>query len=339
MSRGNASVAATGNRITDRVTAGGTMVALCGGIGGAKLAYGLSRALPPGRLRVIVNVGDDFRHLGLHVSPDIDTVVYTLSERSNPRTGWGRDHESWRFMEAVEELGGETWFSLGDTDLATSAVRTARLQSDESLSKITDDIARALNVPASIIPVSDQPVATVVDTLEGELTFQRYFVGRNCEPVVRGLRFDGAGEASPSPAALAALTDERLAAVVICPSNPYLSIDPMLAVPGFEAALRSAAVPIIAVAPLVGGQAIKGPLTKLMAELGHSVDLQTVADHYRGLIDILLIDEQDAGAAIDGPHVHVAQTVMRDRDDRIALARAILDLPADPFVPVIGIVG
>lgn len=309
----------------------GTVVALCGGIGGAKLALGLYHVVPPERLSLIVNTGDDFRPFGLHVSPDIDTVIYTLAGRANAEAGWGRAGESWRFMEAVAELGGETWFRLGDTDLATSAVRTERLCRGERLTDITRDLARALGVQAAILPPCDEPVATIVETDEGELSFQRYFVGRHCEPKVRALRFAGAESAMPTPEVMSALRDERLSAVVLCPSNPYLSIDPMLAVPGFRRALAAVAAPVVAVAPIVGGRAIKGPLAKLMAELGHAVDLQTVADHYDGLIDVLIVDQEDAAAAaaMRGPEIRVAPTVMRSLADRIALAREVLSASAD----------
>lgn len=306
----------------------GSVVALCGGIGGAKLALGLSRVVAPGKLTVIVNTGDDFVHLGLHVSPDIDTVVYTLAGRSNAETGWGRAQESWRFMEAVAELGGETWFSLGDTDLATSAVRTARLQNGDRLTVITRDIARALGVGCAILPVTDDALRTMVETSEGILPFQRYFVGRKCQPEVKGLRFDGAGVARTTAEVRAALTAPDLAAVVICPSNPYLSIDPMLAVAGLRERLASVRAPVIAVSPIVAGRALKGPLAKMMAELGKPVTQDSILSHYGDLIDLLVVDEADRDAVARNSRMRVAPTVMTGIDDKIALARTVLALAA-----------
>lgn len=302
----------------------GRVVALCGGVGGAKLALGLSHVVAPERLSIVVNTGDDFRHFGLAICPDLDTVTYTLAGLVNPETGWGRAEESWRFMAAVEKLGGEGWFNLGDTDLATHAVRTAQLAAGARLSEATRHIARALGVAPAILPASDEPVATILDTDEGALPFQRYFVGRRCEPAVRGLRYQGATEAKPSPEVAAALSGPDLAAIVICPSNPYLSVDPMLAITGFRALLRQSGAPVVAVSPIVRGAAIKGPLAKMMRELGQAVDARTVAEHYGELIDAFVIDEADRGTAISGPRVHVAKTVMRSLDDRIALARSVL---------------
>jgi LPPG:FO 2-phospho-L-lactate transferase len=302
----------------------GRVVALCGGVGGAKLALGLSKVVAPERLAVIVNTGDDFRHFGLSICPDLDTVTYTLAGRVNAETGWGRAGETWRFMEAVGELGGEDWFNLGDTDLATHAVRTARLAAGARLTEVTRDIARALGVGPAILPASDDPVATVVDTAEGALPFQRYFVGRRCQPAVRGLRYQGATEARPAPEVVGALSAPDLKAIVVCPSNPYLSLDPMLAVPGFRALIRKCGAPVVAVSPIVGGAAIKGPLAKMMTELGHAAGSQSIADHYADLLDVLVIDETDRQEQISTPSVHVARTVMRSLDDRIALAREVL---------------
>lgn len=303
----------------------GRVVALCGGIGGAKLALGLSRVVAPERLSIIVNTGDDFRHFGLQVCPDLDTVTYTLAGRANPETGWGRAGESWRFMEAVAELGGDTWFRLGDTDLATNAVRTERLERGHRLTEISRDIARALGVEAAILPATDDRVATIVETDEGVMAFQRYFVGRQCKPAVRTLRYESADRARLTPEAMAALGASDLAAIVICPSNPYLSIDPMLAIPGFRQAIRANRAPVVAVSPIVGGRAVKGPLAKMMEELGHPVGLQAIADHYGGLVDVLVIDDCDAGAEVTGPEIRVTRTVMHSLADREALARFALE--------------
>lgn len=302
----------------------GSVVALCGGVGGAKLALGLSHVVPPDRLTIIVNTGDDFRHFGLWVSPDIDTVVYTLAGRANPETGWGRAGESWRFMEAVAELGGETWFALGDTDLATCAVRTARLAAGERLTTISLAIAARLGVRCAILPMTDEPVATVVETDEGILPFQRYFVGRRCEPKVSGLRFEGAEHARVTPEVEAALAAHDLAAIVICPSNPFLSIDPILAIPGLRNKLVASPAPVVAVSPIVGGASLKGPLSKMMRELGLAVSAETVFAHYGNLVDRFVVDEIDSPLAANSPRMRVAPTLMRNLEDRMALARAVL---------------
>ncbi|MDN2567115.1 2-phospho-L-lactate transferase [Aquibium sp. A9E412] len=307
----------------------GRVVALCGGIGGAKLALGLARVVPADRLTMLVNTGDDFQHLGLHVSPDIDTVTYTLAGRANAETGWGRDGESWRFMAAVRALGGPDWFALGDTDLATKAVRTQRLAEGARLTTVTGEIARALGVGCTILPASDDRIATVLDTDEGRLAFQQYFVARRWQPRVAALAFEGAATARPAPEALAALTDPALEAIVICPSNPWLSIDPMLAVPGIREALRAAAAPVVAVAPLIGGAAVKGPLAKLMGELGLAVSLQAIADHYDDFLNVLIADETDSAVTVAGPATVFAPTLMQSLDDRIALAQRVLAAARD----------
>ncbi|MCH8001485.1 MAG: YvcK family protein, partial [Proteobacteria bacterium] len=222
----------------------GPVLALCGGIGGAKLALGLYRHLAPGALSVAVNTGDDFEHLGLHISPDIDTVLYTLSGTDNPDTGWGRADETWTFMAALEALGGETWFRLGDGDLALHVERTRRLGAGESLSEVCAAFARRFGLDARILPMTGDPLRTVVHTPDGPLPFQHYFVRERCEPRVTGVTFAGAEAARPSPEILRALADPALAAVVICPSNPYLSIDPILAVPGIRIALGACPAPV-----------------------------------------------------------------------------------------------
>ncbi|GLK73914.1 2-phospho-L-lactate transferase [Ancylobacter dichloromethanicus] len=305
---------------------GGHVIALSGGIGGAKLALGLDRVLAPGQLTVIANTGDDFRHLGLHISPDIDTLLYTLAGLDDPAKGWGRRDESWTFMRALAELGGETWFQLGDGDLATHVERTRRLGEGESLSQVTDALRRRLGIGSAIVPMSDDPVATRVNTDEGWLDFQHYFVRRRCEPRVSGLDFVGAGEARLAPEAAAAFRAPGLRAVVLCPSNPYLSVDPILAVPGLRAALERCAAPVIAVSPIIAGQAVKGPTAKMMTELGLEPGAATVARHYGGLIDAFVIDAADAGLAIAGLTVAATPTLMRSLDDRMRLARFVLAL-------------
>ena len=306
-------------------------LALSGGVGGAKLALGLSRVLPPESLTVVCNTADDFDHLGLRICPDLDTVMYTLAGVSNRVTGWGHAHETWSFLEALSDLGGETWFRLGDRDLATHVERTRRLRAGESLSAVTGTLCRALGVEPRVLPMSDDPVRTVVGTASGELSFQHYFVRDACAPTVTGFRFDGIDSAAPAPAFLAAMQDAETMAIVICPSNPFVSVDPVLALPGVEAALRSAPAPVIAVSPIVGGRAIKGPAAKMMAELEMPVRAAAVARHYeeRDLLNGYVIDREDAGEAAEIEHLGlptlVTGTVMETLADREHLARDVLD--------------
>ncbi|MGA0562558.1 2-phospho-L-lactate transferase [Ancylobacter sp. VNQ12] len=302
----------------------GKVVALSGGIGGAKLALGLDRVLAPGQLTIIANTGDDFRHLGLHISPDIDTLLYTLAGLDDPVRGWGRRDETWNFMQALGQIGGETWFQLGDGDLAIHVERTRRLAGGETLSEVTDGLRRRLGIASAIVPMSDDPVRTRVETDEGWLDFQHYFVRRRCEPRVRALEFAGAATARLAANALAALSDPALAAIIICPSNPYLSVDPIRAVPGLREALHAASAPVIAVSPIIAGQAVKGPTAKMMAELGLMPSAATVAEHYAGLIDVFVVDEADAETGVGGAEKRVGPTLMRNLDDKIGLARLVL---------------
>jgi LPPG:FO 2-phospho-L-lactate transferase len=304
-----------------------TVVALSGGIGGAKLALGLSLVLDPADLVVVANTGDDFQHLGLSISPDIDTVMYTLAGLNNPVTGWGRRDETWRFMQALEQLGGETWFRLGDTDLATNMERTRRLAAGDSLSDITADFCRRLGVRCRVVPMSDHIVGTRVKTDRGWLDFQDYFVRYQCAPVVEVFLFAGVETAAPSPGFLAALRDPALRAVVICPSNPFISIDPILSLRGVRDALRSCAAPVVAVSPIIGGQAVKGPAAKMMRELGLSVTAATVGDRYADFIDGYVVDDRDAGGLkLPGITIRAMKTLMQTLDDRKQLAAAVVDL-------------
>jgi LPPG:FO 2-phospho-L-lactate transferase len=326
----------------------GPVLALSGGVGGAKLALGLYRVLPPDTLTVVANTGDDFEHLGLSISPDLDTLLYTLSGQANPELGWGRAGETWTFMAALQALGGETWFRLGDGDVATHVERTRRLSSEEGLSAIIDDFRRRLGIAARLLPMSDDKVRTklrlantsphpnpppqagegrVGASPENEtwLDFQDYFVRLRCEPVISDLAFAGADAARPHPDFIAMLADPRLRAVVICPSNPFISVDPILAVPGVREALRQCRAPVVAVSPIVAGQAVKGPTAKMMAELGLPVDAATPARHYRDFLDLYVADEADA-AAVTGLDLPVVRTgtLMHSLQDREALARAVL---------------
>src|SRR5258708_11762005 len=280
----------------------GPVLALSGGIGGAKLALGLYRVLLPDTLTVVANPGDDFEHLGLSISPDLDTLLYTLSGLDNPDLGWGRKGETWTFMAALEALGGESWVRLGDGDLATHVERPRRLKAGESLSAIIDDFRRRLGIIARLLPMSDDPVRTRLCTPDGWLDFQDYFVRLRCEPVISELDFAGAETARPYPDFLATLADPDLRAIVICPSNPFISIDPILAVPGIRAALRDCHAPVVAVSPIIGGKAVKGPTAKMMAELGLPVDAAAVAGHYRDFLDAYIAHEEDAAAA-PSPHI------------------------------------
>ncbi|HEV8030758.1 MAG TPA: 2-phospho-L-lactate transferase [Stellaceae bacterium] len=304
---------------------GGPVLALSGGVGGAKLALGLYRILPPDCLTVVANTGDDFEHLGLSISPDLDTLLYTLSGQDNPELGWGRVGETWNFMAALEALGGETWFRLGDGDLATHVERTRRLKAGESLSAVIDDFRRRLGIAARLLPMSNDPVRTQLRTSEGWLDFQDYFVRLRCAPVIDRLEFAGAETARLHPDLLAALADPSLRAVVICPSNPFISIDPILALPGIRAALHECRAPVVAVSPIIGGKAVKGPTAKMMAELGLPVDAATVARHYRDFLDLYIADEEDA-AAVAGLEMPVVltRTLMQSLADREALARTVL---------------
>ncbi len=301
------------------------VVVLTGGVGGAKLVLGAIHALPPGKVTAIVNTGDDFEHLGLSISPDIDTLLYTLSGKANSAQGWGREGESWGFMAALRELGGEDWFQLGDGDLALHILRSEALRRGETLSAITARFASAWGIGATILPMSDQRVVTMVESDEGTLPFQRYFVARRCEPAVRAISFMGVEVARPAPGVIEAIRDPQTLAILIAPSNPYLSVDPVLAVPGIRATLADAAAPVVAVSPIVGGKAVKGPTTKLMVELGIEVSARSIADHYRGVIDGLLVDERDAD--VDLPVAQArADTLMHSLEDRIRVARAALAL-------------
>lgn len=303
----------------------GSWVALCGGVGGAKLALGLARVLPPETLTIIVNTGDDFEHVGLHVSPDIDTVLYTLAGLANPAQGWGLAGETWGFMAALERLGGPTWFRLGDHDLATHVTRTERLRRGETLADVTDHLRRRLGIGPAVVPMSSDPVRTEVETDAGLLAFQTYFVERRCEPRVRRIHCSGAAQARPAPAALSALARPDLAGIIVCPSNPWLSIDPLLAIPGLRRAIETARAPRVVVSPLVAGQAVKGPTAKIMAELGLRLDIAAIRDHYGRILDGLVIDHADAAEAPGlGLPVEVTGTIMRSLEDRVALAQATI---------------
>jgi LPPG:FO 2-phospho-L-lactate transferase len=303
-------------------------IALSGGVGGAKLALGLSKILTPDELLIVANTGDDFEHLGLTICPDIDTLLYTLAGIANPETGWGRADESWETMKALEAVGGDTWFRLGDRDLALHLTRTQQLASGETLSQTVANLAESFGLKHPIVPMSDQPVRTMVRTDIGELPFQEYFVKNQCAPKVTGFQFDGVNDAKPNPRLMDALRDPRLEAVIVCPSNPFISIDPILAIPGLREDLRAHSAPITAVSPIISGKALKGPAAKMLLELGFDTSAAAIADHYGDLLQGFVIDAQDMDLANDlqtkNRHVLATNTVMKSLEDRVTLARETL---------------
>jgi LPPG:FO 2-phospho-L-lactate transferase len=302
------------------------VVALAGGVGGARLADGLRRTLPAEDLTLIVNTADDFEHLGLKISPDLDTVTYTLAGIENPETGWGRAEETWGFLDSLARLGGPSWFRLGDRDLAIHILRTSLLNSGLSLSEVTQRIAASLGIRVALLPMSDDPVRTIVGCDDGELPFQEYFVARGCRPVVRSFRFEGAGAARPAPGVVGALTQAEV--ILLAPSNPWVSLDPILAVPGIRDLLRSK--PTVGVSPIIGGRALKGPAAKMAAELGLPVSPKTIAAHFRSVLSGFVLDSADAEEAEPiaqtGLRTLVTNTIMRDGASRAALAAEMLGL-------------
>ncbi len=305
------------------------IVALAGGVGGAKLAVGLAAVLPPEELTIVVNTGDDFEHMGFTICPDLDTVMYTLAGVNNIKTGWGRADEGWRFMQEMKRLGGEDWFQLGDRDLAVHVLRREALRQGQPLSKISQYLAARLGIRHAILPMSDTPVRTRVKTAAGEMAFQDYFVRLRCAPQVTGFRYTGARNARvPDP--LARILRGRVDAVVLCPSNPFVSIAPIFSVPAIRTWLRERDFPVIAVSPIIGGTAVKGPAAKMMRELGLKSAALEVARHYGGAVDCWVIDRQDArsASAIErlGKHVMVADTLMTNRRKSAALARKVIGL-------------
>ena len=306
---------------------GPRIVALAGGVGGAKLAHGLAQVLPPQDLTVIVNTGDDFEHLGLSISPDLDTVCYTLAGLANFETGSGRADESWNAIANLKRLGGPDWFNLGDQDLGTHLERTRRLREGQPLSQITRDFCKAWGVEVTVLPMSDQPVRTIVETDQGNLAFQEYFVHRRCEPRVKGFRFDRLDQAEPAPGVVEAI--QSADAVIICPSNPWVSIDPILKV--LQRSTVHGLPSTVAISPIIGGQTVKGPAAKMYAELGIQPSALAVAEHFRGRLSGFVLDEVDADLApqISIPTL-VTNTLMRSLTDRAILAQAVLHFAENP---------
>lgn len=297
------------------------IVALAGGVGGAKLAHGLAQILAPENLTIIVNTGDDFEHLGMYICPDLDTVCYTLGGLANPETGWGRINETWNTISNIEKLGGPNWFRLGDQDIATHLERTRRMKEGQSLSQITKDFCAAWGIKHRILPMTDSPVRTMVDTDEGELAFQEYFVHRHCEPRVKGFRFDGVNSAEPVPGARDAI--ESAEAIVICPSNPWVSVDPILQV------IQKINKPVIAISPIIGGKTVKGPAAKMYLELGIEPSALAVAEHYRNILAGFVLDSVDSEIESNikqlGIRTLVTDTLMNNLTDRTRLAQDVLN--------------
>jgi LPPG:FO 2-phospho-L-lactate transferase len=285
-------------------------------------------------LHILVNTGDDFEHLGLPISPDIDTLLYTLSGLANQKLGWGLADESWNTMDSLERIGGETWFRLGDRDMATHLWRRQQLSTGASISEVTALLAQRLGVTAAVYPMSDDTVRTMVHTAAGNLAFQHYFVRDQCRPAVTGFSFEGISAARPNRQVLRRLQDQRVSRVIICPSNPFVSVDPILQVPGLWLALRDNPAPVILVSPIVAGKALKGPAAKMMAELGVPATALGVAQHYcsryPGLLDCFVIDDSDAELANEigslGLQVAISSTIMKSREDKQRLARFTLDI-------------
>ncbi len=300
------------------------VAALAGGVGGARLVYGLANNLPAGNLSVIVNIGDDFEHLGLKICPDLDTVCYTLAGLDNPKTGWGLLGETWNALESLAALGGPAWFRIGDRDLGTHLERTRRLRNGQSLSQVTRHFCQAWGIGITVLPASDDNVPTWVYTEEGDMPFQEYFVHHQCRPIVKGFRFEGCDQARPAPGVVDSM--QRADLVVICPSNPWVSIDPILAIPGIRHLLETRSV--LAVSPIIGGQAVKGPAAKMYSELGIGPSAASVAGHYDGLLNGFVFDEVDRDQSDiivkPGLQMHITDTLMRDQAGRNRLAGEVL---------------
>lgn len=307
---------------------GGLTLALAGGVGGAKLVLGLARILPPEQLVIVVNTGDDDEFHGLHVSPDLDTITYTLSGLYNPEMGWGIAGDSFETLAMLRRLGSETWFNLGDRDFAMHIRRTEMLRQGMTLSEVTAQLTAQLGIKHKIVPMSDESVRTVLETDAGALSMQEYFVQRRAEPIVRAINYAGAQQARPSPGFAAALATADT--IVFCPSNPYLSVAPILSVPGVRDAITTHSGCRVAVSPIVGGDAVRGPAGKIMAELGAEVSVVGIAREYAGLCDVLVVDKQDAGrweeVLSEGMEAAATDTIMNTDDDKIRLAQVVLEL-------------
>jgi len=301
------------------------VTALAGGAGGAKLVDGLAQVLQPDHLTIIVNTADDFVHFGLRISPDLDTVCYTLAGVANPETGWGRINETWHVYERLREMGMPDWFQLGDSDLATHLVRSIRMSEGRTLSQITQDFCRMWGINVKVLPMSDEVIQTRVYTNEGDLEFQEYFVHRQCRPKVKGFNFDGVEKSKPAAGVMEAI--DRCDVVIICPSNPWVSIDPILSIPNVKANVDNHFV--LAVSPIIGSKTIKGPAAKMFMELGFQPSALSVAQHYENVIDGLVINNSDIALEKEinelGIRTFITDILMRDRLDRYRLAKEIIE--------------
>lgn len=301
-------------------------VVLSGGVGGGKFAAGLNDVLGPGELAVVVNTGDDFDHLGLRICPDLDSVTYALAGLGDEKRGWGRDQETWNCMQTLGQLGAEDWFALGDKDLGLHLFRTHGLRDGSTLAEISSEICRRLGIQSHVIPMAEAPVQTILDTDQGMLSFQDYFVKSRCEPRVRTLSYRGAARANLHAQAQAALRSRNLKAIFIAPSNPFLSIDPILALPGVRELIASRGLPVIAISPLIQGQALKGPLSKMLESLGVPGTAAGIAQHYKGLVNGMVIDVLDQAQAQDlAIATCITPTRMTGQASRRALAQAALE--------------
>lgn len=304
------------------------IAALAGGVGAARFLSGLAATIAPAELTAIVNTGDDFRWMGLHVSPDLDTIVYTLAGLADPGTGWGMRKDTFHCLDRLDQLGCDPWFRIGDRDLATHVFRTERLAAGESLTEITRAICRRNGIPARILPMTDDPVPTLVHTDAGTLEFQDYFVRRRCEPAVRGFTFSGVESSRPAPGVLDAIAAAD--AVILCPSNPWISIGPILAVPGIRDALSAASAKTLAVTPIIAGKAVKGPTAAMFVQLGKEVSAAAVAEVYCDFLDVFVLDVRDEslhrGIEAIGIEVRTADTLMNSPEARVALAAAVLGM-------------
>jgi LPPG:FO 2-phospho-L-lactate transferase len=311
------------------------ITALAGGVGASKLLLGLASVMPREDITIIANTGDDIELFGLRICPDIDTVTYTLAGVINQDTGWGLKGDTFECLQWLVRYGETPWFNLGDRDFATHIVRTNQLRSGRSLSDVTDEIRRRLGVQSRILPMSDAYTPTRVVTDEGEMHFQEYFVGRKCEPRVRAVFFDNIDSARPAPGVVSAILDAD--AVIICPSNPIISIGPILAVPGIREAVGDTPATVAAITPIIGGKALKGPAADMLRDLGHQVSARGVAELYNDLLDVFVLDERDADAAREiqapGMQVQNVDTIMQTLDDKQRLARWLIDM-LEHFQPV-----
>ncbi|MBB3046573.1 LPPG:FO 2-phospho-L-lactate transferase [Litorivivens lipolytica] len=304
----------------------GKVVALTGGVGGAKLARGLIECLAPDQLLIVANTGDDFNHLGLSISPDLDSVMYALADLNDPQRGWGLAGESWQAMDALQQLGGADWFKLGDRDIATHLQRSVRLREGASLSQVTRELCAALGIQHRLVPMTNDRVSTMITTEQGELAFQEYFVREQCAPAVSAFRFDGIELAQPLPELMDWLAAPDLEAIIVCPSNPFVSVDPILQLRGVRAAIQAATAPVVAVSPIVGGLAVKGPAAKMMKELNMPATATAVAQWYGELLDGLMIDVVDR-ELVDTieTKTRVLPTLMSDLESKVDLAQAAID--------------